>query len=279
MSSIDTSKIQIALAKIQTLKITDSLNYSNILNIRVSEEDILLSWDLAELSAAISAEILAEITKHWNERNIIDVAKNSKFTGIDLSSKHLAEIIRWHLRGMSIDLAVRKVRIEVSEIIRSLATKKAINHRLNQVIQGFKIGTKVILSDRLYHRKDMIGWEGVVVAIRANDCCVQFDLDPKQVNGEKRRWQLTYDYLSIVKPEPPKLKPTQKSKPSSKAIIKTKNILQSQDKPKYTAVELAQKLNVSKAKIYQMRSNGTLEASGYRSETNGRFILFMKIDG
>lgn len=293
MPSIDTSKLQVVLTdELPVLEIPASLNYRKVRNIPIPKEDIFLNWCLAQLSATIPAETLAAITKLWEERNIIDVAKNGEIAAMDLSSDNLAEILRWHLRGMSVDLSVWKVRADLIYLIQRRCAEKAKNYRLNQVIQGFKIGSRVRLSGQLHHRQQMIGWEGVVVDIRADNCLVQFDLDPKDVDGGNKKWQFTYDYLSIVRPEPPKLKPKQELKSPSiikaqtvphrpdllKPIIKTKNLTQSKERPKYTAVELAQKLNVSRAKIYQMRSSGTLAAAGYRAESTGRSLLFTAID-
>ncbi len=267
MPSIDPSKLQVVPTELPALKIPDSLNYRKVCGIRIPSKDIFFKWCLPELLAAISAETLAEIHKIWDERNIIDVAIKGEIAAMDLS-QNLAEILRWHLRGMSVDLSVWKVRVDLIHVMLIRDAEKAKNRRLNQVIQGFKIGSKVVLSNQLYHRQQMIGWEGVVADIRLDD------------------------YLSIVPPELPKLKLKQelKSTPSPiieakmerrqdlpKPIIKAKSLLQSQDS-KYTAIELAAKLNVSRAKIYQMRLSGTLEAAGYRAESNGRSLLFMPID-
>ena len=292
MPSIDLSKLQVVLTELPALQIPGSLNYRKVCKIRIPSEDIFFKWCLPELLATISAETLAEITKLWEERNIIDVAKNGEIAAMDLSSDNLAEILRWHLRGMSVDLSVWKVRADLIYLIQRRGAEKAKNYRLNQVIQGFKIGSRVRLSGQFYHRQQMIGWEGIVVDIRADNCLVQFDLDPKDVDGGDKKWQFTYDCLSIVRPEPPKLKLKQELKSPSiitaqtvphrpdllKPIIKTDNLTQSQERPKYTAVELAQKLNVSRAKIYQMRSSGTLQAAGYRAESTGRSLLFTAID-
>lgn len=291
MPSIDPSKLQVVPTELPAFKIPDSLNYRKVRGIRIPSKDIFFKWCLPELLAAISAETLAEIHKIWDERNIIDVAIKGEIAAMDLS-QNLAEILRWHLRGMSVDLSVWKVRVDLIHVMLIRDAEKAENRRLNQVIQGFKIGSRVVLSNQLYHRQQMIGWEGVVADIRLDYCLVQFDLDPKEVDGGDKKWQLTYDYLSIVPPELPKLKLKQelKSTPSPiieakmerrqdlpKPIIKAKSLLQSQDS-KYTAIELAAKLNVSRAKIYQMRLSGTLEAAGYRAESNGRSLLFMLID-
>ena len=293
MPSIDLSKLQVVLTELPALKIPDSLNYRKVCRIRIPSADLFFKWCLPELLAAISAETLAEIHKIWEERNIIDVAIKGEIAAMDLS-QNLAEILRWHLRGMSVDLSVWKVRADLIHLILIRDAEKAKNRRLNQVIQGFKIGSRVVLSNQLYHRQQMIGWGGVVADIRLDYCLVQFDLDPKEVDGGDKKWQLTYDYLSIVRPELPKLKLKKelRSTPSPKReaktverhqdlpkpIIKAKSPLQSQDMSKYTAIELAAKLNVSRAKIYQMRLSGTLEAAGYRAESNGRSLLFMPID-
>jgi hypothetical protein len=291
MPSIEPSKLQVVPTELPALKIPDSLNYRKVCRIRIPSKDIFLKWCLPELLATISAETLAEIHKIWEERNIIDVAIKGETAAMDLS-QNLAEVLRWHLRGMSVDFSVWKVRVDLINLMLIRDAEKAKNRRLNQVIQGFRVGSRVILSNQVCYRQEMIGWKGVVTDIRSDYCLVQFDLDPKEVNGGDKKWQFTYDYLSIVPPELPKLKLKQelKSTPSPiieakmerrqdlpKPIIKAKSFLQSRDS-KYTAIELAAKLNVSRAKIYQMRSSGMLEAAGYRAESNGRSLLFMAID-
>ncbi len=77
-------------------------------------------------------------------------------------------------------------------------------------------------------------------------------------------------------------------------LSKPKSSSSNQDKSSYTAIlpwrgsanELAEKLNVSRAKIYQMRfsrgealpTSGTLEAAGYRAESSGRSLSFVAIE-
>ena len=115
MPSIDPSKLQVVPTELPALKIPDSLNYRKVCGIRIPSKDIFFKWCLPELLAAISAETLAEIHKIWDERNIIDVAIKGEIAAMDLS-QNLAEILRWHLRGMSVDLSVWKVRDAVTEL-------------------------------------------------------------------------------------------------------------------------------------------------------------------
>jgi hypothetical protein len=172
-----------------------------------------------------------------------------------------------------------------------------------------------------------------VLEVHEDFCSVKFNLDSKDKNENDRIEDVPYHFLSIVRPDPPKLKPKQDSMSESKLLARdnkfqppTKvskssvdiNSQQSTIKPvenvqikhnftelvaklklfknqtlptnqhkllsatngksKYTASELAQILNVSKAKIYTMRAKGELESFGYRAESNGRFLSFIASD-
>jgi hypothetical protein len=314
MPSIDTSEVQVVLTESPALKIPTVLSCKKVRKIRIPKNDIYISFDLEKLLVNISEETLEEIKNTWENRNLIDVERKCKNPVLELTSENLAETIRWHLRGMPVDLAVWKVRSYIINFLYLQAAEEARNIILNIEFNGFKIRTRVVLSNESYARKNMIGWEGVVVKVKEDYCLVQFDLDPKEIDGGDKKWQFTYDNLSILRPYPPKIKEKKelKSFPKPKLRIKSendspnteevnvenkvkhilpivkrteiteplkaKNSPQSQDKSKYTAIELAEKLNVSRAKIYQMRSSGTLETAGYRAESNGRSLLFVSID-
>jgi hypothetical protein len=331
MVSIEnTSELAIGLTEVPFLRIPQLLTNRSVHRIRIPKEDVFSEWYLPELVSAVSAEILAEIKTHWEERNTIDIEKNRTFAILTLCDQNLEHTLRWHLRGLPVLLAVRKVRTGIVHYLKANEVNKAEQLRLNQIIQGFRIGNRVVLSEQGYCRQEMIGWEGVVITVREDYCLVQFDLQPKEIDGGDKKYQLKYQWISLVRPEFPQLK--EKRIPPSPPILKaaqltaeidssitevakikskikhpplpskeevkpeakvkhtlqqlvenlklftTKNLEQSQDKPGYTAIELAEKLNVSRAKIYQMRSSGTLEAAGYRAESQGRSLLFVSID-
>jgi hypothetical protein len=331
------SKTQTILSALPTLKIPKSFDFRSIYRIRIPKGDRLARLDLSELLSAVSTETLEKIKFHWEQRNIIDAEKKHKYPILTLDDKNLTDTLRWSLRGMSDDLAVWKVRIDLVNFLDRRDASIAETQRLSQVIQGFRVGNRVVLSARF--QPNMTGWKGVIDTLREDYCLVRFDLDPKEISGGDKKWQVWYHCLSILRPEQPKLKqkkeviskPKSLSKPILQAekskdeipvaskeeakidikveqkkskpplpdqaevkleskvkytmaqlvdnlkLSKPKSLPQSQDKPSYTAIELAEKLNISRAKIYQMRSSGTLEAAGYRVESSGRSLLFVPI--
>jgi hypothetical protein len=90
-----------------------------------------------------------------------------------------------------------------------------------------------------------------------------------------------------IESQPAKVEYTMTELVENLKLSKAKSPSSNEDKSSYTAIlpwsglsanELAEKLNVSRAKIYQMRSNGTLEAAGYRAESSGRSLSFVAIE-
>jgi hypothetical protein len=311
------------------------LSFRKNRKIFISTGDLLSECELTELLSIVSIEALEGIKSHWEERNVIDTERSFKHGTIHLDDENLKHTLQWYLRGMSIALAVWKVRSDLVRVISTSIKAKAKRLKKNGV-DGFKIRTRVVISSQPECSEEIAGWEGTVVTIEEDYCFVRFDLDPKEIDGSEKTRQLSYNCLSIVRATPPKLKPKkEKSEPLPKPIQKAKkskvenpianpekakldidsepnksqsplpataelkaaakveytmaelveNIQlsktidppASQDKPSYTAIELAEKLNVSRAKIYQMRSSGTLEAAGYRVESSGRSLLFVPI--
>lgn len=322
----NTSELEIGSTNVRSIRIPESLTYRTVRRMKIPTGDVFLAWDLPELVGAVSAEIVTEIKDHWEERDTIDIERNHKFPVLPLSDERLEHTLRWQLRGLPVRLAVRKVRTNIVHYLNGVEKHEAEQDRLNYTIQGFRIGNRVLLSQQGHCAKEMIGWEGVIITVREDYCLVQFDLQPKELDGGDKKYQLKYNLISIIKPESPKLK--QKRKPPLKPVkgaaklkaeyqppirkvakieseithpdlphpeevkvkptvqqlvenlklFKATNLELSQNRGGYTAIELAEKLNVSRAKIYQMRSNGTLEAAGYRAESQGRSLLFVSID-
>jgi hypothetical protein len=317
---------------VRPLEIPKKLNFNNIFKIKVPKEDIYKNWKLSKLLAHVEPEIVEEINAYWYHRNNID-AENGyeyEFTVLNLHPGRLREILQWYLRGMSISLATYKVRIHLIVYFcrRGINVFNPIEYlRINQVVQGFKVGYRVITIDRDDTLEHPIDWHGFVVNLSEDFCSVKFDLDSKDENGNDRIRDVPYHHLSIVRPDPPKLKQKKASNAESKLshkskkseqssinvapeqnilkpvedikvkhdfteliaklkLVKNKTLEESQnkplsgadDKPRYTASELAQKLNVSTAKIYTMRTKGELESLGYRVESNGRFLSFVTIE-
>jgi hypothetical protein len=314
------------------------LSFRKNRKIFVPRGDRLAECELTELLSIVSIQPLEEIKSHWEERNIIDAERNFKYGIIDLDDENLARTLRWYLRGMSIAIAVWKVR---SDLVRSISTSIKSKAKIlkKQGVNGFKIRTRVVGSSQPGCSEEIAGWKGTIVRVEEEYCFVRFDLDPQEIDGSEKTWQLSYDCLSILRPDPPKLKQnkevTSRSEPLPKPILKAEkskieNFIDSpekanldidseqnksqppllakeepkpvakveytmaelvenvklsktidsppsQDKLSYTAIELAEKLNVSRAKIYQMRSSGTLEAAGYRVESSGRSLSFVPI--
>jgi hypothetical protein len=333
----DTIQEQTSLIDLSTLDIA-SLNSKKVRKIPIPAGDLLSECELPELLARVPVEALEEIKSHWEDRNKIDL--DTKFYDgiINISDENLKQVLQWHLRGMSIYLAVWKVRCVLSRKIYT--DRKAKAKRLKKEgINGFKYRTRVVVTINPECSEDIVGWKGIVVATEEHSCVVSFDLDSTEIDGSAKTWKLSYDCLSILRPDPPKLKQnkevTSRSETLPKPILKTeksktensidsseqasldiesepnksqpplpaKEELEptakveytmtelvenvklskpidpppSQNKLSYTAIELAEKLNVSRAKIYQMRSSGTLEAAGYRVESSGRSLLFVPI--
>ncbi len=61
---------------------------------------------LAEFENADALQ--SEILNLWQERNELDKSKNYAFT-----EKELSSVLRWHLRGLTINAAIRKVRVDL----------------------------------------------------------------------------------------------------------------------------------------------------------------------
>jgi hypothetical protein len=282
----------------------------------------------------VPIEDLEEIKSHWEEQNIIDVGRDYKHGIFHLDDENLKHALQWYLRGMSIFLAVRKVRCDLVKIV--IKSKKANSKKFRKYgFKGFKIRTRVIVSSQPEYSEDIIGWKGTIAALCEDYCFVKFDLDSQQKNGRDKHRKIAYNCLSIDIADPPTLNqkkqfgskdksrlkaektktenlipnpekakldieleqnksqpplPTKEElKPAAKVEYTMAELVEniklskpidspaSQDKPSYTAIELAEKLNVSRAKIYQMRSSGTLEAAGYRVESSGRSLSFVPI--
>ncbi len=357
-----------------TLEIPRKLTFRKICKIKVPNGDIYINWDLPKLLATVEPEIIEEIKANWQERDHLDLERGWKheLAVIDFNKQRLRNVLKWHLRGMPVYLAVRKVRSHAFQYL-SKGMRIIDDRRSNQIVQGFKIGYKVMISDQNYTVESMIGWRGIIVKLTQNHCLVKFFLDPQDDNGRDKIRHMKYDSLSIVSPEAPQLKlkkssesisesaetnksnspgkpnqskslvppapPKLKLKKSSESIsesaeantsnsldrsqksivkieqnqkiptpasvkeeVKLKHDLtqliskvkflkintlpesrdklsiQAENKSSYTATELAEKLNVSKAKIYTMRNKGELESLGYRVESNVRFLSFVAIN-
>lgn len=320
------------------LQIPEKLTFRTIVSIKVPAEDPYKEWDLTKLLAHVEENIVEEIKAYWYEHNYLSFAKGYKykFAFLELDSKRLSQIVRWYLRGMSLSLAVRKVRTDIIVYFerRGIKVFESLEQiQLQQGIQGFKVGYKVTISNPEHTLIYPLGSDGLVVKVHKDFCSVKFNLDSKDENGNDRIEDVPYHFLSIVRPDPPKLKSKQDSKLESKLPardnkfqpptkvskssvdinpqqsivepvedVKSKHSLTelvaklklfknqtlptnqhkllsaTNGKSKYTASELAQILNVSKAKIYTMRAKGELESFGYRAESNGRFLSFIAID-
>ncbi len=312
-----------------------SLGYKKIWKIRIPAGDLLSECELTELLSRVPIEDVEEIKSHWEERNIIDLERNFKHGIFALDDENLKSTLQWHLRGMSIFSAICKVRCDRVRRV-SNAKKNKAKRLKNNGVNGFRVGSRVIVSSQPEGSEDIMGWKGTIITIDDDHCFVRLNRDSKEIDDSEKTCKLSYDYLSIVPAKPPKLKVKREANSLPKPILKdeklntessivspeqTKINIESlpakeevkpaakveytmaelvenlklskteipssnQEKSSYTAIlpwrgsanELAEKLNVSRAKIYQMRSSGTLEAAGYRAEAIGRSLSFVAID-
>jgi len=92
------------------ISIRDDASFKEFANLKVpNRRDRFSSMKLpalaSELGEAASATQQA-IEDLWQERNTADIGKTFVF-----ADKVLVDVLRWHLRGLSVNAAVKKVRI------------------------------------------------------------------------------------------------------------------------------------------------------------------------
>lgn len=70
---------------------------------------------LVGITEMVEAETLEEINRLWRERDMIDLARETAIPvgKIPLSDKYLAKVVRWHIWGLDINIAIRKIRSEI----------------------------------------------------------------------------------------------------------------------------------------------------------------------
>jgi hypothetical protein len=188
------------------LEIPNRLTYKSVHQIRVPLGDKFKDLGLDEVLALIEPVVLAQIDRIWTARNEIDAERGGKTLKFqDLS---LLQVLRWHLRGMDVDLAVRKVRTDISHKLNLIALKKADD----PVIEGFKAGDRVVLigdHPKYEHRQ---GWEGTVHQVQPNRCLVVFDLDPTTSDEYLKTHDIPYSALHNPSKRQPPSKPQKKAK-------------------------------------------------------------------
>jgi hypothetical protein len=93
------------------INISENAAFGQFVNLKVpGGRDRYSSMRLPKLLAEFeNADALqSEILNLWQERNELDKSKNYAFT-----EKELSSVLRWHLRGLTIKAAIRKVRVDL----------------------------------------------------------------------------------------------------------------------------------------------------------------------
>lgn len=90
-------------------KLGSKASFKDVAGLKVpGGKDEFTKLRLPALSELAGPTVVEEIKLLWLERNEVDLAAGKD--GFDLSDRELASILRWFLRGLTIDLATRKVR-------------------------------------------------------------------------------------------------------------------------------------------------------------------------
>ncbi len=176
-------------SKLPPLEIPSRLTYLSVYRIKIPSSDKFRDLGLDEVLALVEPVVLADIDRIWSDRNQIDVDRALEFN--DLS---LLQVLRWYLRGMDVDLAIRKVRTGIIHTRHLYLDRKRKAHV--PVIEGFKAGDRVtLISDDLKYEKKK-GWEGSVYKVLPNECLVVLDLDPTTSEKYLKAYDVPYAALN-----------------------------------------------------------------------------------
>jgi hypothetical protein len=165
------------IADCQKIIIPESIHFNSVLRISVPKPDPCSDKDLDWISQA-SPEILAEISEIWQLRDNLDLEKGQTFPVLSLNDKSLTNVIRWHLRGMTIDLAVRKVRSHMVLFLQQFCQQRIETKRKSKIIKGFRCGDRVEIKQP--HKKLIDNAQGTVTHTNYETCSVLFDCLPAQ---------------------------------------------------------------------------------------------------
>jgi hypothetical protein len=104
------------------LNISESAAFGQFVSLKVpGGRDTYSSMRLPKLIASLgenAEQTQAQIEEAWETRNNID--KNFPYT-----EKELASVLRWHLRGLAIGSAIRKVRVDIEVTQNYLAAARS----------------------------------------------------------------------------------------------------------------------------------------------------------
>jgi ribonuclease HI len=94
----------------QLNKLAGKASFKDVASLKVpGSSDKFTKLRLSALSDLAGLDTIAEVKQIWEVRNKVDRTSNKP--GFDLSDRDLASVLRWILRGLTIDLAVKKVRV------------------------------------------------------------------------------------------------------------------------------------------------------------------------